>query len=567
MYDGNSLKKEGQGTGFGSGTNTSGFSILLGGFHKYDGTFQDLGYEAYYPFDEKFVNIIYSNSSAIGWVMDSNEGFGGSLRCVRDDIGQLALKSPAGGENWQIGTTKKIKWTLSEVVNIRIDYTTNNGTSWINIIPSYPTSLGSYNWTIPNAPSTNCRVKITSTNSSDTNSTSGIFNIYQVPINPCPGVPTVTYAGQTYNTIAIGEQCWMRENLNLGAMINVTGDQSNNGIREKYCYNNDTNNCSIYGGLYQWNEAMQYSTLDGAQGICPADWHIPTWSDLSLLKSFVNNNSNSLKELGQGTGSGAGTNSSGFSALLAGISYQGLFYYLNIGGDWWTSTIYDVTNAYNLQVAASTNIIQGHPVDNMLGYSIRCINDLTVSELPVELTSFTTSILENSVILNWETATEINTSSFEIQRRGKDISVWTKISSLQAAGNSSIKKNYCYIDKNIPSGNYFYQLKIVDLDGSFKYSDIVDVEVVPPVNYELLNAYPNPWNPTTTIRYQIPINVFVTIKVFDALGKEVITLVNEVKSAGRYEILFNGKDLSSGVYYYQMKASKYTKTKKIILVK
>jgi hypothetical protein len=118
-----------------------------------------------------------------------------------DDVGPLLLKSPVGGENYQIGTTQKISWSLSNVINIRIDYSTNNGTNWINIIASTPTSAGSYNWTIPNTPSTNCKVKISSTNNSDTNSISNVFTIYQIPINPCPGIPTVDYAGQTISIL------------------------------------------------------------------------------------------------------------------------------------------------------------------------------------------------------------------------------------------------------------------------------------------------------------------------------------------------------------------------------
>jgi hypothetical protein len=108
---------------------------------------------------------------------------------------------------------------------------------------------------------------------------------------------------------------------------------------------------------------------------------------------------------------------------------------------------------------------------------------------------------------------------------------------------------------------------MIDLDGSFKYSKIVAVEIAVPLKFDLSNAYPNPWNPTTTIRYQVPVNILVSIKVFDALGKEVTTLVNEVKPAGSYEVMFNGKGLSSGVYYYQMKSENFIETKKIILIK
>jgi uncharacterized protein (TIGR02145 family) len=572
-YDGNALKEIGQGSGFGEGTNTSGFSALLAGFRNSDGTFIYLGQSGWFPYDYFInpyrvdVNFLNATSSLINSRDDFVTTQAGSTRCVMDDIGPLTIKSPVGGENYQIGSTQKITWGLSTVINIRIDYTTNNGTNWINIIPTTPTSTGSFNWTIPNTPSTNCKVKISSVSSPDTNSISNTFRIYQVPTNPCPGIPTVNYEGQTYNTIAIGDLCWLRENLNIGTMIDSTQTQTNNGTIEKYCYNNDSNKCAIYGGLYQWDEAMQYDTTEGAKGICPLGWHLPTWNDFSILKTYVGNNSNDLKELGQGSGSGAGTNSSGFSALLAGISYNGIFYYLNNHADFWTSRRSSTSNSYCIQLINTANSFQGGQVDKMAGYSIRCINNLTVSELPVELTKFTATVIEKNVMLNWNTATENNTLSFYIEKKIKTSNTWQIIATVSASGNSNSPRQYSYTDKNVNAGKYNYRLKLVDVDGLYIYSNVINAEIAAPVKFELSNAYPNPWNPTTTISYQIPFDIFVTIKVFNSLGKEVTTLVNELKSIGAYKVTISGKNLSSGVYYYQMKAGSFFETKKFILIK
>ncbi|MDR3666191.1 MAG: FISUMP domain-containing protein, partial [Ignavibacteriaceae bacterium] len=432
---------------------------------------------------------------------------------------------------------------------------------------STPTSTGSYNWTIPNTPSINCKVRISSANNPDTNSISNTFRIYQVSTNPCPGIPTINYGGQTYNTIAIGDQCWLKENLNIGTMINGIQNDSDNGIIEKYCYNNDTAYCSAYGGLYQWSEAMQYSTTEGTRGICPTGWHIPGSGDFSILKATVGYNSNDLKELGQGSGSGAGTNASGFSGLLAGAISRGSFISLGIVAPYWSSKIYDSTLVFYFGLFATDSVIDGGPVPSAGGESIRCINDLTVSELPVELTTFTDIIIRNNVIVNWSTATEINTSSFNIEKKLQTSNSWQQIASIKASCNSTSPKQYSYTDKYVNTGKYNYRLKMVDLDGSSKYSNIITAEVTPPAKYDLFNAYPNPCNPTTTIRYQVPVNILVTIKIFDALGKEVFTLVNEVKSAGSYEVTLNGKNLSSGVYYYQMKAGKFVDAKKFLLIK
>ncbi|MFA7229540.1 MAG: FISUMP domain-containing protein, partial [Melioribacteraceae bacterium] len=144
--------------------------------------------------------------------------------------------------------------------------------------------------------------------------------------NPCPDVATVTYAGKIYNTVQIGTQCWLRENLDLGTMIAGTIDQSNNGILEKYCYNDDPANCDKYGGLYTWNEAMKYLSSNQVHGICPAGWHIPTTAEFNTLQQFVNDDANSLKAVTEGTGSYVGTNTSGFSGMLAGSRGMGGHY-------------------------------------------------------------------------------------------------------------------------------------------------------------------------------------------------------------------------------------------------
>src|ERR1035437_3323991 len=175
------------------------------------------------------------------------------------------------------------------------------------------------------------------------------------------GVSQVSYAGKTYHTVQIGTQCWLKENLDVGTQINGSVDQTNNGTIEKYCWNDDPANCTTYGGLYQWAEAVAYtngatnttspdpSFSGNVQGICPNSWHIPTYAELQTLGTTVSNDGNALKAVGQGTGSGAGTNTSGFSALLAGDrDYYGFFHGLGIFTYFWSSTEYYASNAYGM---------------------------------------------------------------------------------------------------------------------------------------------------------------------------------------------------------------------------
>lgn len=201
----------------------------------------------------------------------------------------------------------------------------------------------------------------------------------------CPGTPTVTYEGQTYNTVYINGQCWFKENLNVGTMITVDKNQENNGQIEKYCYWNEPDNCQAYGGLYQWNETMQYSTSPGARGICPAGWHIPTDTEWTTLTTFLGGDAiagGKMKETGTlhwyGPNTGA-TNESGFTALPGGIGGFGDFWLLTERGLFWSSTEKDTERAW-LRILFNNNSSVSRDNEDfeeqkVLGYSARCVKD------------------------------------------------------------------------------------------------------------------------------------------------------------------------------------------------
>ncbi len=204
----------------------------------------------------------------------------------------------------------------------------------------------------------------------------------------------------------------------------------------------------------------------------------------------------------------------------------------------------------------------------------------TTSPLPVELTSFSASVNENTVKLNWQTATEVNNYGFEIQRAlssttpGQD--EWEKIGFVNGAGNSNSPKYYTFSDKNAMGGSSFdYRLKQIDVDGKYKYSDVVNVKITPG-KFSLNQNYPNPFNPSTAIKYEIPAFVGdakfasptnVTLKVYDVLGREVATLVNKEQSVGNYRVTFDASTFASGVYFYRIIAGSFVQTKKMLLLK
>ena len=192
---------------------------------------------------------------------------------------------------------------------------------------------------------------------------------------------------------------------------------------------------------------------------------------------------------------------------------------------------------------------------------------------PVELFSFTLKVDGNDVSLIWITATETNNSGFEILRfTQNDKNIWNKIGFVPGHGTTTETQHYSFKDNDVNLGKYQYKLKQIDYDGSFEYSQIVEVEI-PFVNkFSLSQNYPNPFNPVTKIKYSIPQNVRrktgnVSLKIYDVLGREVATLVNEEKPAGEYEVEFNGTALPSGIYFYQLRAGDFVETKKMVLIK
>ena len=194
----------------------------------------------------------------------------------------------------------------------------------------------------------------------------------------------------------------------------------------------------------------------------------------------------------------------------------------------------------------------------------------TDAPLPVELTSFTAVVNKNSVELKWHTATEVNNYGFEVERiRNYELGIrnWEKIGFVNGNGNSNSSKDYSFVDKTNSKGKYAYRLKQIDNDGKYKYSKEVEVDLGTPKEFLLAQNYPNPFNPSTVINYQLPVNSNVTLKVFNALGKEVAELVNEKKEPGTYSVDFSGANLSSGAYFYRLQAGNFIQTKKFILMK
>ncbi len=277
------------------------------------------------------------------------------------------------------GTTVTVTYDVADAeqtsVTIQIYVSQNSGGVWVdktneatgdkgNVSVTATPTQKTIGWVYTGSSSSTMKIKI-------------IANDETADGSPCAGMEKVYYEGgpnndgdgngDYYNTIKIGNQCWLKENLNVGTMINGSTNATNNNSIEKYCYNNLESNCDIYGGLYQWNEAMQYSSTEGTQGICPNGWKTPSYDELLTLRDAVNGSANSLK---------SGSNTSGFTALPAGYRYHtnGSFRNLGIHYDIWSSTVTSGT-AYYINLYSYYDTIYFHRTSKNKGYGVRCIKN------------------------------------------------------------------------------------------------------------------------------------------------------------------------------------------------
>ncbi len=184
--------------------------------------------------------------------------------------------------------------------------------------------------------------------------------------------------GTVYRTIQLGNQLWMADNLNLGEMIDAGKEQLDNGIIEKYCYDNNPEMCDKYGGLYQWGEAMRWDTTDSSRGICPEGWHIPSDGEWKLLEIYLGMPREAADDiLWRGHFQGAmlrPDGNTGFDALLAGNRYfNGHFHQAGSTGYFWTSTSSPGGHAWRRGVNVTENGIYRSVNLKTFGFSVRCM--------------------------------------------------------------------------------------------------------------------------------------------------------------------------------------------------
>jgi len=384
------------------------------------------------------------------------------------------------------------------------------------------------------------------------------------------------------------------------------------------------NRCGYDGSHNNWKGIQLRNNADNntiSNNICNYNLE----SGIQVYNGSDNNTilNNELSNNGGGyQGYGIQTDGSSISNIVRGNIIENNAYYgirlqnngfLNLGNndinDKGNNTIqnngqYDISNATSNTINAYYNIwgnndsttIDSHIYDNEEGGGEVFFSPWNDNGLPVELTTFTASVVNNNVKLNWQTATEVNNYGFSVERLAKSLDtdngklqnlttkndnkeVWEAINFIEGHGNSNSPKFYEYTDKTVNYGKYLYRLKQIDIDGGFEYSETVEADLGMPSKFELYQNYPNPFNPTTTIKFIIPAvktlhatslqkyATSVQLKIYDILGNEVSTLVNEKQQPGVYEVTFDASKLASGIYFYKISAGNFIQTKKMILMK
>ncbi len=369
-------------------TDDSHFTALPGGFRYWSAISEGLGGAAYFwtstgASETTAFYRLLENLTAQLYNSDNYKNRGLSVRCIRDTCPPITI-SNAGPDQLQLQELEVQLAANTPAVNEQGTWSVVGGNCGLfaNIHDPATTFAGklgityTLRWTITNY----CYDTIYD----------DVVIAYDLPTNSCPGVDSVVYAGRTYHTVLIGTQCWMRENLDVGTMIPSNQMPANNGVIEKYCYQNNPDNCCIYGGFYIWNEMMNYAASSnavpsGVQGICPPGWHVPSdneWDTLTYYLGWATSNGGYLKETSSFFWSDpnlGANNETGFTGLGTGDrGWDGSFSALKQRAQYWSSF-----DQWIRRLANNNTNFHRSPPNSSAGYSVRCLKDPCGFVLPV----------------------------------------------------------------------------------------------------------------------------------------------------------------------------------------
>lgn len=328
-----------------------------------------------------------------------------------------------------------------------------------------------------------------------------------------------------------------------------------------------------------WRETNSTQNQNGITGQKVSINGTRQWTDIGkVFKTLSSPNTSSISSLSAQMGNGKAYlfylegNGSGLNQVVEGFAcnsngdfvWPGNFVTLSNATQEKLQMVSDVDGFFNCKLAwgdlrtVSRGIYaQDINPDGQLGNPV----------VPVELTSFTGQIQNNKIILNWKTSSELNNAGFEIERTQSTIIEWRKIGFVEGSETTTGEHHYSFVDETVSMGSYRYRLKQIDFDGSFSYSTEIEFDLLAPGTFKLEQNYPNPFNPATIISWHSPDHGRHTLKVYDMLGNEIVTLLDEEMEAGYHSFEFNAAGFASGVYYCRLQAYNNFQSIKMLLLK
>jgi hypothetical protein len=525
-------------------------------------------------FFQSWARITYyfnSGQDYTGYLLKFEEATDGNSRTLHmDDFvitpvpGQATIQvtSPNGGENWLANSQHNITWTSSNVTNVKIDYSTNNGGVWSNIESSLPAVSGSYSWTIPNTPSTQCLIRI---------SDAGLASRFDVSDSVFTIVPLVTV------TAPNGGENWL-----ANSQHNITWtSQIITDVSIEYSTNNGNNWISVVsstpasGGSYSW--AVPY-TPSAECLVRISDASNPSTDDVSdnvfsIIPLITVNSPNGGEEW-------IGNSIHNITWTSQNITNVNIEYSTNNGNNWISviSSTPASGGSFNWTVPNTPSTQCLVRISDASNVSINDASNaaFTITAAPISMVTVTAPNGGE----NWVVGTNHNitwtrqaVAQVKIEYSADNGNVWIVV----VASVPSVAGSYNWTIPNNPSANCLVRISdasnpsVNDVsDNTFTIQEAVSVEDLHsgiPKDYNLYQNYPNPFNPSTKIGFAIPSPGQVTIDVFNQLGEQVSTIFNSNLSVGYYEIEFDARNLPSGLYFYRIISNKFVSVKKMILLK
>jgi len=523
--------------------------------------------------------MVINNTNGHIWVADYSNN-----RVVRFElpvvtpVKSVKITSPSGGEEWPVGTSQRISWISAEISKVKLEYSTNSGASW-QFIDSVTASTGNYSWTVPNKGTIAALVKISDNSNSTIADTSD--NVFTIADKVIVVIGSSTSAGTGASTL---DSAWvwryrryvksqdpktMVVNLAVGGY--TTYDLMASDFVPPSGRPTPKTAANITMALtYKPNAIIVNLPSNDANMGFPISEQMSNYAAMYQLAGKAN------AKMWITTSQPRYFTDLAKRALLTGAKDSILSVYKSQAIDVWTGLA--AADATILPQYGSGDGVHLNDLGHKFIYDkVVAAKILDAIVIPVELSTFSVSQSGSLVSLNWSTATETNNKGFEVQRKliaKNNAEDFKTIGFVSGNGTTADRQSYSFSDdvKNLSAEKIVYRLKQLDFDGSFSYSSEVYSSASMPGTFELSQNYPNPFNPSTLIQYSIPTASRVELRIYDALGREVKTLVSGMQDAGSYKVAFDASNLASGLYTYRITASGssnevFMQTKKMMLIK